>query len=105
MFVMMHNSEALIPFVRIFKTIKEGRITTTRMFNNWLEHQQHIRAERVTIHMILAQDGHQPELCLCRDILQVRKSNEIALHKNNKCVLQSRLIKHELVLVFITYYA
>ncbi len=31
-------------------------------------------------------------------------TSEIAQHKNNVCVLQSRLIKDELVLVFIPYY-
>ncbi len=48
--------------------------------------------------------GRTHKLCLCRDILRVRRKSEIALHKNNECVLQPRLIKHELVLVFIPYY-
>ncbi len=44
--------------------------------------------------------------CVCVGIFQtkVRKMSEIALHKHNECVLQPRLIKHELVLAFIPYY-
>ncbi len=48
--------------------------------------------------------GRTYELCLCRDISSVRRTSEIALHKKSSCVLQPRLIKHELVLVFIPYY-
>ncbi len=44
--------------------------------------------------------GRTHELCLCRDISLVQRMSEIALHKNNECILQPRLIKHELVLVF-----
>ncbi len=36
--------------------------------------------------------------------LDIPKTREIALHKKNESVLQPRLVKHELVLVFITYY-
>ncbi len=50
------------------------------------------------------QSGSTHELCLCRNISRVRSTSEIAIHKNNKCVFQPRLIKHELVLVFIPYY-
>ncbi len=46
--------------------------------------------------------GRTHELCLCSDISIVRRMSEIALYKNNECILQPRLIKHELVLVFIT---
>ncbi len=44
------------------------------------------------------------ELRLCVAISRVLHSHEIALHKNNEWVLQTRLIKHERVLVFIPYY-
>ncbi len=48
--------------------------------------------------------GRTYELCLCTVISQVQRMSEIALNKNNECVLQPRLIKHELFLVFIPYY-
>ncbi len=41
---------------------------------------------------------------LYRDILRIRRMSEIDLHKYNECVLQPRLINHELVLVYILYY-
>ncbi len=48
--------------------------------------------------------GRTHELCLCMDISIVRRTSEIALHKNNECVIQPGQIKHELVLAFIPYY-
>ncbi len=44
------------------------------------------------------------DLCLCSNISGVGRTCEIDLHKNNECVLQPRVIKHDLVLVFILYY-
>ncbi len=49
--------------------------------------------------------GRTHMLLLCRDISRIRRMTEIVLHKNNECVLQPRLIKHKLFLVFIPYYA
>ncbi len=43
-------------------------------------------------------------ILLCRDISRVQRTSKIALHKNNECVPQLRLIKRELFNVFIAYY-
>ncbi len=47
--------------------------------------------------------GRTHELCLCRDSSWVQGTSEIALHKNNECVLQPRPIKHELFLFIIPF--
>ncbi len=48
--------------------------------------------------------GRTYKMLLCRDISWVQRMSEIALHKNNECVLQPGVVKHELVHVFIPYY-
>ncbi len=81
-----------IKYINILQSTKERHAYTTF---NWAEFKYIIEFEYYNKNKwVFDQSGENT---------WVVSVSEITLHKYNECVLQPRLIKHELVLVFVTY--